>query len=77
MNIAVNNKLVTLEDIATPMQEVPKELQIAELKQKLADTDYVACKIAEGVATREEYIDILTQRELWRIEINKLESKED
>ena len=50
-----------------------KEIQIAELKQKLADTDYVACKIAEGAATKEEYIDILTQRELWRMEINNLE----
>ncbi|MBR4973068.1 MAG: hypothetical protein IKY45_01230 [Clostridia bacterium] len=50
-----------------------KETQIEELKQKLADTDYIACKIAEGAATKEEYIDLLRQRELWRIEINNLE----
>lgn len=50
-----------------------KETQIAELKQKLADTDYIACKIAEGVATWEEYSEILAQRQGWRNEINKLE----
>lgn len=53
-----------------------KETQIAELKQKLADTDYVACKIAEGVATREEYVEILAERQVWRKEINRLENME-
>ena len=50
-----------------------KETQIAELKQKLADTDYISCKIADGAATREEYADVLAQRQGWRNEINKLE----
>ena len=50
-----------------------KEEQIAELKQKLADTDYISCKIADGAATREEYADVLAQRQGWRNEINKLE----
>ena len=52
---------------------ISKEMQIAELKQKLADTDYISCKIADGAATREEYADILAQRQAWREEINKLE----
>lgn len=53
-----------------------KAQKIAELKKKLADTDYVAAKIAEGAATKEEYADILAQRAEWREEINKLESEE-
>lgn len=53
-----------------------KETKIAELKKKLSDTDYVAAKIAEGAATREEYADVLAQREEWRKEINELEGEE-
>ena len=51
----------------------PKEIQIDELKQKLSDTDYIACKIAEGSATAEEYAEMIQQRQAWREEINKLE----
>ena len=47
--------------------------RIAELKQMLADTDYIVIKIAEGVATWEEYPGIKEQRQAWREEINKLE----
>ena len=49
-----------------------KSICINELKQKLADTDYIACKIAEGVATAEEYAEELKQRQIWREEINRL-----
>lgn len=52
-----------------------KAAKIAALKQKLADTDYIAAKIAEGAATREEYADILAQRQAWRDEINELETE--
>ena len=45
------------------------------MKRKLAETDYVACKIAEGVATKEEYAEKIKQRQLWREEINRLESE--
>ena len=52
--------------------------RIAELKRMLQDTDYVTIKIAEGVATKEEYAEILEQRSAWRAEINELELiKED
>ena len=64
---------MTEEEIKASAIEIPKETQIADLKQKLADTDYISCKIADGVATREEYADILAQRQEWRMEINKLE----
>lgn len=53
-----------------------KAQKIASLKQKLADTDYVAAKIAEGAATKEDYADILAQRAEWREEINALEGGE-
>ena len=52
---------------------VLNQRKIDELKQKLTATDYVVLKIYEGVATREEYADILAERETWRAEINKLE----
>ena len=48
------------------------EGRMAELKQLLADTDYIAAKIAEGAATREEYADVIAQRQEWRDEINAL-----
>lgn len=51
---------------------IPTEAIICELKQKLADTDYIACKIAEGAATAEEYAEELKQRQEWREEINRL-----
>ena len=49
-----------------------KERAILNLKKKLADTDYIACKIAEGAATLEEYAEIRAQREEWRTQINEL-----
>lgn len=49
-----------------------KERMILDLKRKLADTDYIACKIAEGAATLEEYAEIRAQREEWRTQINEL-----
>ena len=54
------------------MTYISDEDKIEELKQKLADTDYIACKIAEGVATVEEYAEELKQRQEWRNEINRL-----
>ena len=44
-------------------------------KGKLRDTDYVIAKIAEGVATKEEYADVLANRAEWRKKINELEKK--
>ena len=53
-----------------------KEARISELKAKLSETDYVAAKIAEGAATREEYAAVLADRQAWRDEINQLEGNE-
>lgn len=48
--------------------------EISDLKRQLAETDYVAIKIAEGAATAEEYADVLDLRRAWRARINELES---
>lgn len=45
------------------------------LKQNLVDTDYVIIKIAEGVATKEDYVDIIAQRQVWRTRINELQTQ--
>ena len=55
------------------MEQLTLERQIEDLRTNLINTDYVACKIAEGSATIEEYADVIEQRQKWRVEINKLE----
>ena len=47
--------------------------EIAKLKAQLAATDYIAAKLAEGAATKEEYAEELAHRAYWRSRINELE----
>ena len=63
--------------------------QIAALKQKLAETDYIAAKAVDAMTAadsltallaalksiRTEYADVLALRAAWRKEINDLEEK--
>ncbi|WP_291630646.1 hypothetical protein [Clostridium sp.] len=49
--------------------------KIAELKSKLAKTDYQAIKYFEGYLTIEEYSPIRLERQSYREEINKLEDE--
>ena len=65
--------------------------QIAALKQKLAETDYITAKAVDAMTSadslttlltalkdiRTEYADVLAQRAEWRAEINKLEGEGD
>lgn len=53
-------------------QEDITEAKISDLKQKLADTDYMILKIVEGSSTLAECADIIAQRRKWRKEINEL-----
>ena len=62
--------------------KMEKARQIAELKKKLADTDYIVLKIAEAQADGETekiaelkttYATELANRKAWREQINKLE----
>lgn len=52
-----------------------KQLRIESLRARLSSSDYKAIKYAEGLITAEEYAPIKAQRELWREEINRLESE--
>lgn len=46
--------------------------ELAELQAYLTSTDYIAIKIAEGVATKEDYTDELAKRQESRDRINAL-----
>lgn len=52
---------------------IANEQEIFDLKKQLADTDYIACKIAEGSATADEYSMQIAERRAWRTRINELE----
>lgn len=60
-----------------PTAEEIKAVRIAELKQRLADTDYVVIKIAEGSATVGEYAEVIANRKAWRDEIRELENEQN
>lgn len=66
-------ELRTSEEKAPEMERIATAQEIAELKAKLAATDYISAKIAEGAATREEYAGKLAKRAEWRHRINELE----
>lgn len=64
------------EDISIYIQYTEKELanhEVANLKSKLAATDYQAIKYAEGLITPEKYAEIKERRQTWRNRINELE----
>jgi hypothetical protein len=51
------------------------ENKLSEYTSKLSNTDYIDNKIIEGVATKEDYADIIKQRQEWREEAAKLKEK--
>lgn len=71
------------EQIAKDKAESERLAQIADYKQKLANTDYILTKMVEynvsGTDMPEDdaarYADIISQRAQWRAEINRLESE--
>lgn len=50
---------------------------ILECEGLLKSTDYIAAKIAEGAATREEYAEKIQQRQQWRADINAAQAEID
>lgn len=58
-------------------QSLINQEKINELKSKLAGTDYICIKIAEGAATHAEYAETISQRQSWRAEINRLEQENE
>lgn len=59
-----------------PQSDIDKK-KVKEAHKYLNDTDWVACKIAEGSATREDYAEIIQKRQEARDTINSLENKND
>ena len=59
------------------IQQLINEQQtiILDREAKLTSTDYIAAKIAEGKATREEYAEKITLRQQWRDDINAAQSE--
>lgn len=55
-------------------QSLINEERVCELLRQLKNTDYAAAKIAEGAATKEEYAEIISNRQKWRDEINRLQA---
>lgn len=48
--------------------------EVKDLKAKLASTDYIAIKFAEGWITAEDYAPTKAERQSWRDRINELEN---
>lgn len=82
----VNGKLTIVDDPnaqnSEAYKQMMKENQLAELKQYLADTDYVITKLNEAKledeeefnTLKEQYADILAKRKETRVRINELEA---
>lgn len=73
MSTSQNYDDFILVETSEEKQARENRLEIAGLKHKLAATDYIAAKIAEGAANREEYAEKLAERASWRARINELE----
>lgn len=71
--MTVNEEALEAYIASIPEPVITPEEEIAELKVKLAATDYQAIKYAEGVLSEEEYAEMKAQRQLWRDRINELE----
>ena len=50
---------------------------ILDREGKLSSTDYIAAKIAEGKATKDEYADKIVERQQWRDDINAAQAEID
>ena len=48
---------------------------ILDREGKLSSTDYIAAKIAEGKATKTEYVEKIAQRQQWRDDINTAQAE--
>jgi hypothetical protein len=71
-NVKENTVKRELVEDNTPVW-VDYRTEIEECKQRLAETDYVVIKIAEKVATRKDYADIIDERAALRERVNALE----
>ena len=61
------------QEIQTLINE--QESVILDREAGLTSTDYIAAKIAEGKATKEEDADKIAQRQQWRDDINAAQAE--
>lgn len=69
---SVTREMTAEEEAAMAVEESP-EAEIAALKQRLAETDYMAIKYAEGWLSETAYSATKAQRQAWRDRINEIE----
>ena len=74
-NYAIVNGSLVERDKSAELAKTRNVERIAELKCKLSETDYQAIKYAEGLISETDYAPIKAQRQVWRDEINALESE--
>lgn len=78
--VVENDQVVVRNRAFSQKQEIRVQVtelnnKIYELKDKLAATDYIAIKFAEGIISEIEYMATKNQRQAWRAEINSNETK--
>ena len=61
------------QEIQTLINE--QESVILDREARLTSTDYIAAKIAEGKATKEEYAEKIAERQQWRDDINEAQEE--
>lgn len=66
---------MTRQDIED-MKNVQYSL-IRDREAKLKEHDYVSAKIADGRATKEEYEDIISEKDVWAKQINDARAEID
>lgn len=71
----VENILVYIPYTQNELLIIQYKNRIAELKQLLADTDYLAIKYFEGYIAANDYLPTKTLRQSYRDEINTLETR--
>jgi hypothetical protein len=64
------SKLKTAEQKAVEVAQATKDVRIAELKQLLRETDYVALSDYDKAKPK-----VVAQRQVWREEIRQLEAQ--
>lgn len=72
----IDGKLqVDVDELERRNKDNELRIEYDTLMNNLSSTDYVVIKIAEGVAKKEDYADVLRNREEWRKRINELQEE--
>ena len=61
------------QDLVDLLNYYKRKGDVEAAHRYLEETDYVACKLAEGVATKEQYSEVLKKRQQARDIINEYE----